>query len=319
MSDYNDSIDGYLALNSDPTVWLALTLRLDGSKSLAWLERGKIPDKIRDITLDSIVDLTDIDFRTVMRTFLPPGTGVTKGEAWIAPAMLPRYQDRQRRGRGTEYERRYLASFRGDQSAAPTPDLTWVLDLTAHDPSVALQIVRGYLLAHSQFLHDVTIDGLDDFMTALRMRAVRGVDGDEPLVILKSLSPQDLEAFTASLWRKLGYVVERTRATRDGGYDVRASQTEFGTNHTILIECKQWSAPVDVSTVRALLGVLVSEDAEKAVLVAPGGFSLGSGASESFATDNRRIELLDGPSIVALANSYLGVGWHRRVDVYLRD
>ncbi|HYI94907.1 MAG TPA: restriction endonuclease [Bryobacteraceae bacterium] len=84
---------------------------------------------------------------------------------------------------------------------------------------------------------------------------------------LNDLSPRQFEELIAGVLKRFGCEIELTKRTRDGGRDVVAVQRK-GLALKFLVECKRYaeSRKVDVSIVRALYGVKVSEGATKAIL-----------------------------------------------------
>ncbi len=85
---------------------------------------------------------------------------------------------------------------------------------------------------------------------------------------MRKMPPRRFEELVAELVSEFGFDVELTPATRDGGRDVIAVKHDvFRTRH--LIECKRYSKdnPVRVHEVRALYGVLASENASQGVMV----------------------------------------------------
>lgn len=76
------------------------------------------------------------------------------------------------------------------------------------------------------------------------------------------LSSREFEEMMATLFAKLGYSVELTQRTRDGGKDIYiAKKNEIG-HFLFLVECKKYSPdnPVGVDVVRNLYGVMGMED-----------------------------------------------------------
>ncbi len=76
------------------------------------------------------------------------------------------------------------------------------------------------------------------------------------------LSSHEFEEMMATLFAKLGYSVELTQRTRDGGKDIYiAKKNEIG-HFLFLVECKKYSPdnPVGVDVVRNLYGVMGMED-----------------------------------------------------------
>jgi restriction endonuclease Mrr len=92
--------------------------------------------------------------------------------------------------------------------------------------------------------------------------------------MLLSLKPRDFEELIAEIWHNLGYRVELTARTRDGGRDVvavRRAEAEV----RYLIECKRYDPEhkVGVQFVRALYGVKVDDKATKAFLATTSSFT----------------------------------------------
>jgi hypothetical protein len=91
---------------------------------------------------------------------------------------------------------------------------------------------------------------------------------------LLALTARQFEELVAEVWGRLGYTVELTASTRDGGRDVIAvRQSEARVRY--LIECKRYDSmhKVGVRFVRALYGVKCDEGATKAFLATTTTFS----------------------------------------------
>lgn len=96
------------------------------------------------------------------------------------------------------------------------------------------------------------------------------------------LSPREFEEFVAEAYESLGYKVELTKMTRDGGKDI-ILYADGPTGHNMYyVECKKYrkDRPVDVSLVRNLYGVVEAERATAGILV----------TSSSFTSDARSFE-----------------------------
>ncbi|MFL6604463.1 MAG: restriction endonuclease [Steroidobacteraceae bacterium] len=92
---------------------------------------------------------------------------------------------------------------------------------------------------------------------------------------IHGLSPRQFELLVAELLEDLGYRVEITRATRDGGKDLLAYLvTELGTL-LCLVEAKKYrrDRKVGVELVRSLYGALNDADANQAMLITTSSFS----------------------------------------------
>lgn len=75
---------------------------------------------------------------------------------------------------------------------------------------------------------------------------------------MHELSPREFEKIIAELFKKLGYEVELTKQTRDGGVDIYiAKKTDLG-KFLFLVECKHYAPnrPVGIEVIRNMYGVL---------------------------------------------------------------
>ena len=109
---------------------------------------------------------------------------------------------------------------------------------------------------------------------------------------LMRLSPREFEEFIAEIWNRLGYDVELTARTRDGGRDVVAvRKTESEVRY--IIECKRYGEPhkIGVGILRALYGVKTHERATKAFLATTSYFT--RGAIEFWEPHRWELELKD--------------------------
>lgn len=92
---------------------------------------------------------------------------------------------------------------------------------------------------------------------------------------LHELHHRTFEALVARLFMDLGYEVELTPATRDGGVDIRAVRSDKAGPVLYVVECKHNAPhrPVDVGVVRNLYGVKNIERANVAVLATTSFFT----------------------------------------------
>ncbi len=80
---------------------------------------------------------------------------------------------------------------------------------------------------------------------------------EEPMS-MHELSPREFEKIIAELFRKLGYEVELTKQTRDGGVDIYiAEKTNIG-KFLFLVECKHYAPNrlIGIEVIRNMYGVL---------------------------------------------------------------
>jgi len=93
--------------------------------------------------------------------------------------------------------------------------------------------------------------------------------------IIHHLHSRKFEELVAELFSDMGYHVELTPATRDGGYDIRAVTDNDLGSFLYLVECKRNSPrrPVGVEVIRGLYGKVMAERATKGIIVTSSYFS----------------------------------------------
>jgi HJR/Mrr/RecB family endonuclease len=91
---------------------------------------------------------------------------------------------------------------------------------------------------------------------------------------LYDLSPRRFEELIAEIWHRMGYQVELTPLTRDGGRDVIATRIAE-TRSQVLIECKKYAATeaVGIDIVQRMLGVVAQFDATQGVITTTSRFT----------------------------------------------
>lgn len=92
---------------------------------------------------------------------------------------------------------------------------------------------------------------------------------------LYELSPRKFEELVASILKDLGFEVELTQATRDGGRDIIAHVKNAVSSYLTYIECKRYSADnkVGVGIVREVIGVHHIRKPTKSIIVTTSFFS----------------------------------------------
>jgi len=113
---------------------------------------------------------------------------------------------------------------------------------------------------------------------------------------LKDLSALGFEDLVKELFEQKGFIVEKTKQTRDGGKDLIAKTTVGGIPFVIFIECKHHSKKNGVEYVRQLFGIQNMEGVNKAVLVTSSTFT--KDAIELAERTRHLIQLIDGQSIL---------------------
>jgi hypothetical protein len=99
------------------------------------------------------------------------------------------------------------------------------------------------------------------------------------------ISPRAFEELIAEIFSNQGFEVELTRRTDDGGRDVIAISNRLNIRARYIVECKRYAPDrkVSVQLVRSLLGVKISENANKAILATTSSFTK---AAKEFSRNN---------------------------------
>ena len=120
------------------------------------------------------------------------------------------------------------------------------------------------------------------------------VDAQSGIESIRNLSWRDFETMVGESYCRQGYAVEeRGGGGADGGIDLVLRRDGIA----VLVQCKQWKTwKVGVKTVRELYGVVVSQGAERGILICSGTFTADAVA---FASANG-VELVDGAALAAL-------------------
>jgi restriction endonuclease Mrr len=108
---------------------------------------------------------------------------------------------------------------------------------------------------------------------------------------LRDLKPEEFQRLMWAAYRKAGYEVQETSFTKDGGVDgflVKGSRR-------LVLQCKRYKGNVGEPFVRDLLGTMIHNSANGAILVTTAGISE---PARKFA-DGKGIELVDGDALLS--------------------
>ena len=120
---------------------------------------------------------------------------------------------------------------------------------------------------------------------------------------LMELTSQQFESLIQNLFEKIGLDTRQTRASRDGGVDCVAYNTDPILGGKVVIQAKRYKNTVGVSAVRDLFGTLQNEGASKGILVTTSQYGK---ASYDFA-EGKPIELFDGRNLLSLLQTHAGI------------
>jgi hypothetical protein len=104
----------------------------------------------------------------------------------------------------------------------------------------------------------------------------------------------ELEEKVKQLLEFMGLKATTTKASGDGGIDVVAFSSTPIYSGKYIVQCKDWTKPVGEPVVRDLFGVVISEGANKGILITTGKFT---NAAYRFA-EGKQIELIDGDELL---------------------
>jgi restriction system protein len=211
-----------------------------------------------------------------------------------------------------EYKRRLFHQI--NRRVFPQPGVRWVIDLLPYSPQAAIEAIRAYLIAYEPTLPDGRAHGLWDAIALIRARWMASNVSDRDALF--QLSPRELERMVAALYRSLGYGVQLTPASKDGGRDVIITRNNPGNYDLALVECKAYVKSVGVRIARELLGVVSDEKVNRGVIVTTGFFTQGA---KDLAGRNPRLELVDGDSLALLFCQKFGTHWPEKREHLMRE
>lgn len=121
---------------------------------------------------------------------------------------------------------------------------------------------------------------------------------------INMLSGIEFEKVCKQVVENMGFEVETTKASGDGGIDLIAYNHQPLVSGKYIVQCKRYSGSVGEPIIRDLFGVVMSERANKGILMTTGYFTK---SAVEFAKD-KQIELIDGTKLIELLkNSNISV------------
>lgn len=106
----------------------------------------------------------------------------------------------------------------------------------------------------------------------------------------------EFERYISTMLRNMGFVVEETTYSNDGGIDVIAIWEKPIFSGKYIIQCKNWQGLVGAPEVRDLYGVVMDQRANKGILISTSDFTM---QAYAFA-EGKNIELLNGSTLQKL-------------------
>ena len=118
---------------------------------------------------------------------------------------------------------------------------------------------------------------------------------------LNHLSGIEFEKFCCIILENMGFSVTETKTSGDGGIDLIAQNYQPLLSGKYIIQCKRYTGSVGEPIIRDLFGVVMSERANKGILMTTGYFTK---QAISFA-EGKPLELIDGDKLNELIGLYL--------------
>lgn len=110
------------------------------------------------------------------------------------------------------------------------------------------------------------------------------------IVDFTKMDGYEFEDYISNLFRRLGFEVEATNYSNDGGVDLVATFNQPIFSGKYIIQCKNWTGPVGQPEVRDLYGVVMDQRANKGILITPSDYTQ---QAYDFA-QGKNIELING-------------------------
>lgn len=117
---------------------------------------------------------------------------------------------------------------------------------------------------------------------------------------IDTLSGIEFEHVCKRLLEKMGFSVETTKSSGDGGIDLIGYNTQPLISGKYIIQCKRYAGSVGEPIIRDLYGVVTSERANKGILMTTGHFT----KSAVKFSEGKPIELIDGIKLKSLLAEY---------------
>lgn len=110
-----------------------------------------------------------------------------------------------------------------------------------------------------------------------------------------------LEELAKSILSSMGLKIFTTKITGDGGIDLVAYSDSAIFSGKYIVQCKDWQNPVGEPIIRDLYGLVMSEGANKGIVITTGSFT---SAARKFA-EGKQLELIDGDELTRLKQKHL--------------
>jgi HJR/Mrr/RecB family endonuclease len=126
------------------------------------------------------------------------------------------------------------------------------------------------------------------------------------------MTGREFEEWTEDLFLRLGFSVELTPASHDGGVDLVARNCDVvGVETTLYVQCKNHVSSIGVEPMRALVGCLPNGEAgARAAMICPSGFT----SEASRFGIQRGVQLIDAEALGTLVREADAIAAAARAD-----
>ena len=209
------------------------------------------------------------------------------------------------------YKTEYTHRLAEDKSA--WEGLSWTLEYVKERPSEAIKALSMCLSAEIGVMSDVRILGISQAIDIIEEKFINYVTNKEK--VLYGLKSRQFEILINNLYKRMGYDVVLTPATRDGGKDIIAQKSVVSWNEKLYVECKLYkTTKLTKEKVNAFVGV-ISKDRS----ISRGIMFVTNKVSDVLKNAESHITILDINEIILLLNSYCGYQWEEKLNVLLRE
>ena len=192
-------------------------------------------------------------------------------------------------------------------------DLTYSIDRIDVDHE---DFLEGESALHKRMIELYTKEKLpenlysDEVVEGVDISAVINIDEEVKKYLSKNpeqlynLSPRKFEELIAAILVDLGFNVELTKQTRDGGKDIIASISNSLTRFIMYVECKRFREDnkVDVSIVREVIGVQAIDMPNKSLIITTSYFT--ADATNLAKSYEHQVELQDFNNLKGYLDAY---------------
>jgi restriction system protein len=177
-------------------------------------------------------------------------------------------------------------------------------EINLHDvqPDVCLQHLNALVSHHPHLIEPVTPVRDFDLARYSFTESVDVVAGLDSRPDLTKMTPTEFEHFVRQLFEARGLEGWTTERTGDDGVDAVVINRDPMVGGLTIVQAKKYARVIGVSHIRELVGAMDEKRAGRGILVTTSWFASGCWTK---ASENGRVELIDGPRLRHLVKEHL--------------